>query len=132
MRDDNRSRRGFIKEAGLVAGGVLGGTSILSPTEAAAQRSGAIPASSMSKGARFRAAVASGEPLVLPVTESIMLTRLAEIEGFKAGFLGGSGMAARNGLPNTSIQTIQEVIDYEVEIMSNTDLPFVADGENGG
>jgi 2-methylisocitrate lyase-like PEP mutase family enzyme len=69
---------------------------------------------------------------VLPVVESIMLTRLCELEGFKAGFMGGSGMAARNALPNTSIQTVQEVIDYEVQVMSNTDLPILADGENGG
>jgi methylisocitrate lyase len=61
-----------------------------------------------------------------------MLARLCEIEGFSGGFMGGSGMAARNALPNTSIQTIQEVIDYEAQVMSNTDLPIVADGENGG
>ena len=69
---------------------------------------------------------------MLPVVESIMLTRLCELEGFKAGFMGGSGMAARNALPNTSVQTVQEVIDYEVQVMSNTDLPILADGENGG
>jgi methylisocitrate lyase len=61
-----------------------------------------------------------------------MLARLCEIEGFSGGFMGGSGMAARNALPNTSIQTVQEVIDYEAQVMSNTDLPIVADGENGG
>jgi hypothetical protein len=38
-------------------------------------------------------------------------------------------MAARNALPNTSVQTVQEVIDYEVQVMSNTELPIVADGE---
>ena len=86
----------------------------------------------MSKGARFRAALATGQPLQLPVVESIMLTRLCEMEGFQGGFMGGSGMAARNALPNTSMQTIQEVIDYEIHVMSNTDLPIVADGENGG
>jgi len=64
--------------------------------------------------------------------QSILLTRLCELEGFKAGFMGGSGEAARNGLPNTSIQTIQEVIDYERQVMENTNLPMVADGENGG
>ena len=69
---------------------------------------------------------------MLPVVESIMLARLCEIEGFHGGFMGGSGMAARNALPNTSIQTIQEVIDYETQVMLNTDLPIVADGENGG
>ena len=110
MTDDNQSRRRFIKQAGLATGGVLG-TSILPAEPAAAQGDG-------------------GEPLVLPVLESILLTRLAEMEGFTGGFLGGSGIAARNALPNTSIQTVQEVIDYEVEIMSNTDLPFVVDGEN--
>ena len=136
MTNDNQSRRGFIKEAGLATGAVLG-TSILPSEPVAAQgRGGAASATggatAISKGARLRAAIASGEPLVLPVVESILLTRLAEIEGFKGGFLGGSGIAARNALPNTSIQTVQEVIDYEVEIMSNTDLPFVVDGENGG
>ena len=69
---------------------------------------------------------------MLPVVESIILTRLCEMEGFQGGFMGGSGMAARNALPNTSVQTVQEVIDYEVQVMSNTDLPIVADGENGG
>ena len=47
-------------------------------------------AATMSKGARLRAALAGGEPLVLPVVESVLLARLTEIEGFKAGFLGGS------------------------------------------
>jgi hypothetical protein len=39
---------------------------------------------------------------------------------------------ARNALPNTSIQTVQEVIDYEAQVIANTELPIVADGENGG
>jgi len=125
---DQQSRRGFLKGAGAAAGGVLG-AGIVPDGGAAQTRQTPAPGS---KAARFRAAVASGEPLVLPVVESIMLTRLCELEGFKAGFMGGSGMAARNALPNTSIQTVQEVIDYEVQVMSNTDLPLLADGENGG
>jgi methylisocitrate lyase len=135
MPNDAHSRRGFLKDAGLLAGGALGAASW--PGDAsAAQRpgpaGGQAGARPTSKGARFRAALASGQPLMLPVVESIMLTRLCEMEGFQGGFMGGSGMAARNALPNTSIQTIQEVIDYEVHVMSNTDLPIVADGENGG
>ena len=146
---DQQSRRGFLKGAGAAAGGVLGAAIV--PEAGAAQTRQPTPAPG-SKAARFRAALAGGEPLVLPVVESIMLTRLCELEGFKAGFMGGSGMAARNALPNTSIQTttsparsstrragstttistVQEVIDYEVQVMSNTDLPILADGENGG
>ena len=130
MSNEEQSRREFLKGAGLAASGVLGGT-VLSEV-AAAQAQGQTSTTSMSKGARFRAALATGQPLLLPVVESIMLARLCELEGFQGGFMGGSGMAARNALPNTSIQTIQEVVDYETQVMSNTDLPIVADGENGG
>ena len=130
MSNEEQSRRGFLKGAGLVAGGILGGTVL--PDVDAAQVQAQTNTVSMSKGARFRAALATGQPLLLPVVESIMLTRLCEMEGFLGGFMGGSGMAARNALPNTSIQTIQEVVDYETHVMSNTSLPIVADGENGG
>jgi methylisocitrate lyase len=130
MSIDDHGRRGFLKGAGVVAGGLLGDAVL--PAAASAQTRGNAPAAPASKGARFRAALASGQPLMLPVVESIMLTRLCEMEGFSGGFMGGSGMAARNALPNTSVQSIQEVIDYEVQVMSNTDLPIVADGENGG
>jgi len=126
MSNEDPSRRGFIKGAGLAA------TGLVLPEIAAAQAQGRAGAAPMSKGARFRAALATGQPLLLPVVESIMLARLCELEGFHGGFMGGSGMAARNALPNTSIQTVKEVIDYETHVMSNTDLPIVADGENGG
>src|SRR4051812_46885063 len=71
MSNDDPSRRGFLRDAGLVAGGILGGT--LRPTAAAVQAPGQVGAASMSKGARFRAALATGQPLLLPVVESIML-----------------------------------------------------------
>jgi 2-methylisocitrate lyase-like PEP mutase family enzyme len=130
MSSDDQSRRGFLTRAGLVAGAMVG-ESVL-PQVATAQTPGRATAAPKTKGARFRAALATGQPIMLPVVESIMLARLCEIEGFQGGFMGGSGMAARNALPNTSIQTIQEVIDYELQVMLNTDLPIVADGENGG
>jgi 2-methylisocitrate lyase-like PEP mutase family enzyme len=130
MTHDEQSRRGFLTSAALVAGAVVGEAVL--PDAAAAQEPGRANAVPRTKGARFRAALATGQPLMLPVVESIMLARLCEIEGFQGGFMGGSGMAARNALPNTSLQTIQEVIDYEAQVIQNTDLPIVADGENGG
>ena len=104
MSIEDHGRRGFLKGAGIVAGGFLGDAVL--PDTAAAQAPATTTAATASKGARFRAALASGQPLMLPVVESIMLTRLCEIEGFSGGFMGGSGMAARNALPNTSIQTV--------------------------
>src|SRR5262245_31965553 len=130
MSIDDRGRREFLVGAGFVAGSLIGDAAL--PGAASAEAQGRTPATPASKGARFRAALATGQPLMLPVVESIMLARLCEIEGFSGGFMGGSGMAARNALPNTSIQTIQEVIDYETQVLLNTDLPIVADGENGG
>ena len=130
MNDEQSSRRHFLAQTGLVAGALVG-ESVL-PEASALQAQGAPSGAAKSKGARFRASIAAGQPLILPVVESIMLARLCEIEGFQGGFMGGSGMAARNALPNTSIQTIREVIDYEAQVMLNTDLPIVADGENGG
>src|SRR3954466_9568516 len=126
MSNEEQGRREFIKGAGLAA------TGLVLPEVTAAQAPAQAASAPMSKGARFRAAVAAGRPLLLPVVESIMLARLCEMEGFHGGVMGGSGMAAKNALPNTSIQTVKEVIDYEIHVMSNTDLPIVADGENGG
>jgi len=131
MPIDDHSRRGFLVGAGLVAGGLVGDAVLPATAEAQARPGGTQPATA-SKGARFRAAIAAGKPMMLPVVESIMLARLCELEGFSGGFMGGSEMAARNALPNTSIQTVQEVIDYEAQVIANTELPIVADGENGG
>src|SRR4030095_3471762 len=105
MTDHEQSRRVFLARAGLVAGAVVGETAL--PGIAAAQEPGRTDRAPKSKGARFRTALATGQPLMLPGVESIMLARLCEIEGFQGGFMGGSGMAARNALPNTSIQTIR-------------------------
>jgi 2-methylisocitrate lyase-like PEP mutase family enzyme len=127
MSSDEQSRRDFLATAAALAGAAVG-QAVVSQSAAAQE-----PVSrAASKGARFRRALASGQPLMLPVVESIMLARLCEIEGFEGGFMGGSGMAARNALPNTSIQTILEVVNYETEVLMNTELPIVADGENGG
>ena len=131
MPIDDHSRRGFLLGAGLVAGSLVG-DAVLPGTAEAQARPGGTSQAPASKGARFRAALAAGTPMMLPVVESIMLARLCEMEGFTGGFMGGSGMAARNALPNTSIQTVQEVIDYEAQVIANTELPIVADGENGG
>lgn len=128
MANSKHSRRGFITKAGMVGAGA----SIFAQPLGAQSGPGAAASASMSKGARFRASLAKGQPIVLPVVTSVLLARLTEMEGFQGAFMGGSGMAAHNALPNSSIQTITEVIDYLNHVTENTNIPIVADAENGG
>lgn len=120
-----------MKGAGLAVGGVLGSTIL--PERLAAQ---AAPppsgAGAMSKAARFRAAMADPQGLVLPVVNSVLMARLCEMEGFHAGFMGGSGFAAQYGLPNNSLGTLTEVMTYMNQVVENTDLPMLVDAEDGG
>lgn len=128
MARDKESRRGFIKGVGLAAG-VLG-TGML-PEPAAAQQAAA-GTSSMSRAARFRAAMSDPQGYVLPCVNSVLMTRLCEMEGFKGGFIGGSAIAAQYALPNNSMVTLTEVTGFMNQIIENTDLPLLADAEDGG
>ena len=68
MSNNDRSRRGFLKGAGLVAGGLLGESVLADSAAAQAQRP--TTAAPMSKGARFRAALATGQPLLLLLSKA--------------------------------------------------------------
>jgi 2-methylisocitrate lyase-like PEP mutase family enzyme len=133
----HESRRGFIKETGLMVGGVLGTSVIGGGAVAEAQRGGAAPAAatSMSKGAQLRAAVAKGEPLLIPHVNNVFIARLAEMEGFPAVRVGGSVIGSSvYGLPELFLgyPTVSEEIQFAANIAMNTDLPVIADGDDGG
>ena len=116
-----QSRRGFMKRASLAAGGVLGSTIL--PGRAAAQAGQTAPgANTASPGTRFRMALGNPQGLVLPVVNSVLMARLCEMEGFQAGFMGGSGFAAQYGLPNNSLGTLTEVMNYMNQVVENTNL----------
>jgi len=127
---EKRSRRVFMKKAGATVGGVL--TTLAAEPVAAQTPAGGAQAVPRTKAARFRQALASPQGLVLPVVNSVLMARLCEIEGFNAGFMGGSGFAAQFGLPNFGLGTITEVANYLTQVIENTDLPLLADAEDGG
>ena len=79
MSNEEQSRRGFLKGAGFVAGGILGGAAVPEVTQAQGQTR----TTPLSKGARFRAALATGQPLMLPVVESKAML-LAQLAGLSA------------------------------------------------
>src|SRR5687768_2939264 len=131
MGDMKQSRRRFVKRAGLAMGGVLGSTVLPEAAPAqSVQRS--VSQAPRTKAARFRAGVASPQGFVLPVVNGVMMARLCELEGFAGGFMGGSGFAAQYGLPNFSLGTLTEVMSYMNQVIENTDLPILADAEDGG
>jgi 2-methylisocitrate lyase-like PEP mutase family enzyme len=141
MTNDRTTRRRFMTCAGAAAGGVLGSTMLPAPVAAQGARPAQAPggtsaagtsAAATSRAARFRAAIANPQGFVMPVVNSVLMARLCEMEGFSGGFIGGSGFAAQFGLPNYSLGTLSEVMDYASQIMEGTDLPILADAEDGG
>ena len=131
MGETKHSRRRFMTGAGLAMGGVLG-TTVLPETAAAAQAGQRPVSAPRTKAARFRAGVASPQGFVLPVVNGVLMARLCELEGFTGGFMGGSGFAAQYGLPNYSLGTLTEVMSYMNQVIENSDLPILADAEDGG
>jgi 2-methylisocitrate lyase-like PEP mutase family enzyme len=124
------SRRGFIKGAGLLAGGTLG--SQLASPGSAVGASQAAPAFT-SKGARLRARLAKPDPLAVPVVPDVLAARLAELEGYEAVMIGSSWIAgARYALPDVGLLTMSELVAFAGNIADHVDVPVVADGEMGG
>lgn len=132
MSKQSHSRRGFVKRAGLAVGGTLGSALVPELAVAQAQTRATAAPDTASKAVRFRQALTNPQGLVLPVVNSVLMARLCEMEGFQAGFMGGSGFAAQYGLPNNSLGTLTEVMTYMNQVVENTNLPMLVDAEDGG
>jgi len=127
------SRRDFIKGTSLMVGGVLGTGVMGSPVLVEAQQGSTGASGSTSRGAQVRALLANGEPLLIPHVNNVFIARLAEVEGYTALRVGGSVVASSaHGLPNMGIVSIKEQIDFAGSIATQTNLPVVADGDDGG
>ena len=132
MRKAKQDRRGFLKGAGVMAGSVLGANILSQGAGAEAMQTSRGPAARpTSKGAQFRALIARPDPLVMPVVQTILQARLAELEGFPAVFMGISGAAALHGVPNIGLATTTEALYYMAHVIAGTDLPVFAGTEMG-
>lgn len=121
-----QSRRGFIKGAGLMAGGLMG-SSVVS-AEPAQSLSG-----SMSKGAQFRALLARPEPLLCPAVHDVLTGRLCEMEGFQAVTTGGSAASsAVHGIPDFGLISITELIEFAGNVAQHINIPVLGDGDDAG
>ncbi len=86
----------------------------------------------ISAGAKFRAAVAAETPLQVPGTICAYHAILAEKTGFKAIYLSGGGVAAGSlGVPDLGITTLDDVLTDVRRITDACSLPLLVDVDTG-
>ena len=83
-------------------------------------------------GARFRAALASEQPLQIVGAINAYCAMMAEDAGFGAIYLSGAGVAnASYGLPDLGITTLNDVLEDVRRITAATRLPLLVDVDTG-
>src|SRR5881396_3988883 len=88
--------------------------------------------SSMSAGARFRAAMKAEKPLQCVGAINAYHARLAERTGYKAVYLSGGGVAAGSlGLPDLGISNLEDVLTDVRRITDVCSLPLLVDVDTG-
>jgi methylisocitrate lyase len=88
--------------------------------------------STPSAGAKFRAAVATEQPLQVVGAITAYAAKLAEATGFKAVYLSGGGVAANSlGMPDLGISTMDDVLIDARRITDATGLPLLVDIDTG-
>ena len=90
------------------------------------------PASALSAGARFRAALAEERPLQVVGTINAYVARMAAATGFRAIYLSGGGVAANSlGVPDLGISTLDDVLTDVRRITDACALPLLVDADTG-
>jgi methylisocitrate lyase len=86
----------------------------------------------VSAGAKFRTAVAEGQPLQVVGAITAYAAKMAEAVGFKAVYLSGGGVAANSlGIPDLGISTMDDVLIDARRITDATGLPLLVDIDTG-
>src|SRR5512134_156995 len=88
--------------------------------------------STISPGARFRAAVKEEKPLQVVGAINAYAARLAERTGFRALYVSGGGVAASSlGVPDLGISTLDDVLTDVRRVTDITTLPVLVDIDTG-
>lgn len=85
----------------------------------------------MTKAASLRDLLARGQPTLLVGAHNGLTAKLAEEAGFDAVWAGGFEICAARGMPDASVLTMAEHLAVTSEINDATELPVVADCDNG-
>jgi methylisocitrate lyase len=88
--------------------------------------------SSLSAGARFRAALTAERPLQIAGTINAYCALLAKRAGFRAIYLSGAGVAnASFGMPDLGMTSLDNVLEDVRRITAACDLPLLVDADTG-
>jgi methylisocitrate lyase len=91
-----------------------------------------MPDTSLTAGARLRAAIETERPLQVVGTVNAYAARLAERAGFRAVYLSGAGVAnASFGLPDLGVTSLNDVCEDVRRITGTTALPLLVDADTG-
>src|SRR5947208_5710912 len=122
------NRREFVQAAGLAASGLMAAAVPLAAAAAAAPQ-----AAPSTMGARFRELMNGPEPLICANAYDLLTARLIEVHGFKGVFVGSSAANLELvALPDQAIVTVSEIIEYDIVIAAQVDIPVVADVDDFG
>lgn len=84
------------------------------------------------KRRRFKALLAAGRSLAVPGAHDALSARLIEAAGFEAAYVGSyATAAARFGLPDVGLVTMDEMTAHAATVARAVDIPVLADAENG-
>ena len=84
------------------------------------------------KRARLREGLTSGEPIVTVGAHDAMSAKLIQKHGFDAVWVSGFGVSTMaHAVPDLNLVTMTEALDAARKIDHATDLPVVADCDNG-
>jgi methylisocitrate lyase len=83
------------------------------------------------KRVALRAALATGELLRFPGAFNPLSAKLIEGKGFEGVYISGAVIAADLGLPDIGLTTLTEVAVRSQQITRLTNLPAIADADNG-
>jgi methylisocitrate lyase len=91
-----------------------------------------MPSTPSQRRQAFTELARAAEPLLLPGAYDAFSARLVERAGFAATYLGSFAAAASShGMPDVGLVTLTEMTEAARRIVEATDLPVLADGENG-
>src|SRR5690349_21363169 len=91
-----------------------------------------MPETSLTAGARLRAALGIERPLQVVGASNAYCALLAERSGFRAVYLSGAGVAnASFGLPDLGMTTLTDVVADVQRISSVSRLPLLVDADTG-